>query len=575
MDPSDELLASIREGERSTRTLELALAVWTATRDPNLGAWIVGLDAEVRTKGSGPKGKDKERFHEAWRALASTDESGFATGWLAATLRTRLPIHVDQFGLLRPDYVNDKYAALFQRLEALGRRCPDPRIARAAMALLERGDLGNWAWEGDGVEPVYRPVAELLVKAGDPGVLDELRGLVEAPRGKLAVVRAWTATHLPAVIAALEAIPTRPLGAALDEVVAPPGVNRRAHAEEARELLAQVYAAPADLGVRAVLADIWAEAGDPRGAFVNRQLEGHGEDDPEVRRWLRAHRAEWLGPELEATLKVTFANGFPQQGELRANHAAAPEVWEAATADERLATFTVLRQGKGNRHWYERFLTSRVARHLAQVEIPTRPLFEAVAERASPSLETLELGVAPSPPMLRALAERTAFARVSALVVPATATLGRWVGSVPGPLGQRLTSLVVHGVRGRSWGAAPPKVEVLKQWPHIAASLPGLRHFSLRNEGSWLVELERDGDGWLLRLTAPGRMLGTPLVLDGPTWWSLVPGRDPGPRLRFRGDPLPVEPLERPEGVVRVVCPGSSEDRAALAERWGVPVDAL
>ncbi|MEO0600335.1 MAG: hypothetical protein AAF211_02810 [Myxococcota bacterium] len=578
MDPDERLLAALDGDETGPAVLQAALDVWAACRQPEVAALVRRQDEAVRKTTKGPKGRTKEAFHGAWLALAESDDSAAATGWLCSTLRAKLPIEVDRYGLLDVDYVFTKYAALFARLEALHDRCPDPRIATAVIELLARGEYGNWAWEESGVEVIYRPMVELVVRAGDPDAAAVLRPMIAAPRAKLAAVRDWLTSQLPGLVAKLDGIPRTALPEPLVAALAPKGRSRRAeNAEEASVLLERVREDPSDLDARAVLADIWAEAGDPRGAFVNRQLQGHGEDDKEVRRLLRAHRAEWLGPDLASTLKVTFANGFPHTGELKVNHSAAEAVWRAASADERLVTIEVLRQGKGNKRWYERFVSSGAMRNLAVAEVPSKAIFEGLAQRETASLRMIELGIAPNGPITKALAQRIAFANVRELGLPATVSLGPWLEQVAkAGLSGRFEALTVFGPRVRRWGAAPPKAEVLRLWPQICAALPNLQRFTLRHVALLSATFTRDGDGWHLTLFAPDdQPMFEPLLLDGPVWRSLDVGVEPGPLagLRFRGGALPVEPLDRPAGVVRVSCPATPDVAARLAERWKVPVD--
>ncbi|MEM6928438.1 MAG: hypothetical protein AAF602_16000 [Myxococcota bacterium] len=285
MDPSERLLAALEDRESGPDVLQAALDVWAGCRQPEVAEVVRRQDEAVRETVAGPKGRTKEAFHDAWIALAEGDTSAVATGWLCATLRSKLPIEVDRYGLLDPNYVFDKYAALFARLEALHDRCPDPRVATAVIELLARGEYGNWAWEEEGVGVIYQPMVELVARAGDPGAADALRPMITAPRAKLAAVRDWLTSQLPGLVAKLDGIPRTELPEPLVVALAPKGRSRRAeNAEEASVLQARVRDDPSDLDARAVLADIWAEAGDPRGAFVNRQLQGHGEDDKEVRR---------------------------------------------------------------------------------------------------------------------------------------------------------------------------------------------------------------------------------------------------------------------------------------------------
>lgn len=75
-------------------------------------------------------------------------------------------------------------------------------------------------------------------------------------------------------------------------------------------LLSKIYAQPQELEVRAVLADAWSERGDPRGAFVARQLSGDLTPPDEA---LATALLGSLATELRVA-SVEFENGFPVRG---------------------------------------------------------------------------------------------------------------------------------------------------------------------------------------------------------------------------------------------------------------------
>lgn len=71
------------------------------------------------------------------------------------------------------------------------------------------------------------------------------------------------------------------------------------------DLLAAIYANPADDGPRAVYADALIERGDPRGEFIALQLANR--DDARQRELLQRHEQAWTAPICSA---ATFRRGF-------------------------------------------------------------------------------------------------------------------------------------------------------------------------------------------------------------------------------------------------------------------------
>lgn len=98
------------------------------------------------------------------------------------------------------------------------------------------------------------------------------------------------------------------------------------------EVLASVYASPDDDGPRLVLADLLQEAGDPRGAFIVKQISKPGARG--TKSLVKKHLADWLG-DLEpgvARSSVVFERGFPARVELK-RHTRLPRTraWRTVT----------------------------------------------------------------------------------------------------------------------------------------------------------------------------------------------------------------------------------------------------
>ncbi len=145
---------------------------------------------------------------------------------------------------------------------------PDPRLARWLAPWAERRAQSR--------RPAPTPIARLLVDSlpATRALVDQL-GIVADDPG---------VTPLdPALLAAL--------------VDASQRVDLRA-----RALWAEVYANPTDMGPRSVLADLYLQRGDPRGAFMAAGIaELRGGDASGQHKLQRRHEAAWLGA-LDAVL---------------------------------------------------------------------------------------------------------------------------------------------------------------------------------------------------------------------------------------------------------------------------------
>ncbi|MFT3698476.1 MAG: TIGR02996 domain-containing protein [Kofleriaceae bacterium] len=79
------------------------------------------------------------------------------------------------------------------------------------------------------------------------------------------------------------------------------------------ELLAQIRATPDDDGPRAIVADVLAERGDPRGEFIHLQLENSDDDERDTREelLLRRFARQWSHDAGVRDARVSFRRGFP------------------------------------------------------------------------------------------------------------------------------------------------------------------------------------------------------------------------------------------------------------------------
>ena len=104
-------------------------------------------------------------------------------------------------------------------------------------------------------------------------------------------------------------------------IVGPPRVAA-APGRSLEALLAAVIAEPNRDEPRAVLADAWIEAGDPRGEYVALRLATARRPDPEATRRADAleaeHGAQWTEELRQFTLKQRFSRGFVEEVAMRA-----------------------------------------------------------------------------------------------------------------------------------------------------------------------------------------------------------------------------------------------------------------
>lgn len=198
-----------------------------------------------------------------------------------------------------------------ERLAAFAKR-PDPRVGTFARRWLVDAPVS-----GKKRGPFFLALATTLEAIRDPRVLPVLHDVLADRTVAVARCGLTNYKHLVALANALAKVRPKPLPQVAVEILrrlrdAPPPVVTT----DPAELFARVYADPSDDGVRAVLADLLTERGDPRGEFINLQLARAGTDKPASaaekrleKTWSRA----WLGAIEPAVLKsdVVFERGFP------------------------------------------------------------------------------------------------------------------------------------------------------------------------------------------------------------------------------------------------------------------------
>jgi len=293
--------------------LDDLLTRWRARRAAALA------DAIERLSAAAPRAA-APATQEEWTARAANVAP--TDGGELAALTTPSP------GALKAKLLDDTA----ERLRALRRLMPDPRVARALVDFVREVPFTS-----NSSQRLWSEIFDLVVEAGDPRAHAWLDGIFAGKQIRDAM-REWLDEQAAATRARLaEAFPdgadlaldkkSAAELAALVEQLAPivpeaPAVTaqRRAAAATAKsrdELLAAVYAAPDDDAPRLVLADVLQEAGDPRGEFIALQCRRAPDDEPSAREIAleKQHGRAWLG-ELERFVQLSgrsaprFRRGF-------------------------------------------------------------------------------------------------------------------------------------------------------------------------------------------------------------------------------------------------------------------------
>lgn len=388
----DELEQALAAGDRRTALL-VALEGWRRQRHSRFADLVdfLGRDASpFRTRGS---------FHAEWLAAAATVDD---VGPLAATVTRSWPEPANAYRW--PPIPNaERYAAWIERVEALGRRREDPRIAAA---LLQVVAVGHWPSMAQDWEALVEPAMKIIVRTGDRRSAERMRSLLEKPIAKTMGMRRLLTTVFPAAIEAIEkAPPFVPLEeeelARVDGIVGPAPAARSGDDEA---LFALVVADLENDAPRAVLADHWLERGDVRGELVTKQLAGQESS-------ARKYEKEWLGELAMVTKNRVWRRGFLAEIELANQAAADPAVWETARASRELQTVERIEKGKANEQLYASFVER--ARGLRTLIAPSKAMATAWAAREEPwPVTRLELAFAVDVKTAKAIAESRAFPRL-------------------------------------------------------------------------------------------------------------------------------------------------------------------
>ena len=269
--------------------LAAALDAWRTTRDEALADAIDALSDRFGA-----------RLDEMWRAAPGPAERHGV--WLAAAAGGR---PADVAGLLNRLFDDPTRARIVERLGALAKLPPDPRIARhLAIQMADPGTRANEAWR-----PFWKLALDIVRTTRDPRVSRwraEITLRLRAQGGR------WL--DVDAVSSTFDAIPDEqetggPREPSLRTFVASVlGSRRKPPVALGFE---QVYARPDDDDARLVLADLLQETGDPRGELIALQLGGK-RSAKRVRELLREHLGAWLGPLAAVVLPqtVVFERGF-------------------------------------------------------------------------------------------------------------------------------------------------------------------------------------------------------------------------------------------------------------------------
>ncbi len=537
--------------------LDLALEAWRACRDSALVPVLTHASDRALTSFAAPQARTRDAFDQAWREVAARDGSAVATGWLAANLTTRVPEREPGDGdFQRREFARERHAALLRRVELLGSRGADPRVARAAFAVVAPGRLG--AWDEAQTRDLYRPLLELLTLAGDPSLVSELEDLERRPRSRRATVRAVLDSELRPTIARLERVACTDHGGLTDVRGLLPGHDPAdgPRSADIDDLVEQVRACPESDDLRTVLGDAWLEAGGPRAELVRMERQGVEPDDHRVRRVIRRHAVALLGEPLAAVLvRPILRNGVLHTATVRATQAASPEAWEAAAQAPELGTLRVLRKGHASGVRYSSLVLSPLARDLRGVDVDGPRMLEVLARGPRRRLQSLRFTCVDWDACLHLLANPS-LATVTGIDVPFLHPPFVEEFERCG-LSGRIEELGIASGSAYLGYRGHPAVQELG-W--LVARFPRLRRFVAAYDGDHaMVAFEREGSGWALELRLPKNPDRYYFVDHGSLCWL---------------DPERNALWTPPRSVRRVRLTGyvPAEVQDALARSWRLPV---
>ena len=296
-----------------------------------------------------PRGKGP--FHRFWLGLAAEADEA-EVGWLAQTLFTQLPESASPHDPRSP--------AWLQRLNAIRRYAPDPRISAAVTEVLLSAPFTSAS--ADPFEP-YGAVSDLVT--ADVRQARVLEAWLRSPRGRSATTR-----RAILVVAHQWIQECRRLGTEdrVPPTISTPGV------------------APIDAASRAVWADALIEANNPRGEFIALHRAGK---TVAARKLLKQYAEPWFG-ELNRVLSgAEYEGGFLVRASLNHSSAAEDSVWKRAVNHPELRSLERLHRGRGNATRYDAFV--HACPWLKLVELHGPQTLELLLEQPSRPVETLFL----------------------------------------------------------------------------------------------------------------------------------------------------------------------------------------
>lgn len=421
-------------GDRE-RALTHLLIAWREARAPQLAEAVERVSAVlVHARGGGLSlGEPADEPGKRWAEL----EAAMDPADLGVLLR--------ELDRARRPRVRD-------RLIALRSRPADPRVAAAAMALIERVPYTSSRSGG-----FWRRLCEVVVAHADPRNLERLTAFAADHSVDDALpgfIRARV-SDAHALLRAELGERTHALGPVDADLVASIAAACEAPGDRGERLLAAIHAEPDQLAHRQVYADHLLDGADPiRGEFIALQLAAlAGTPDPaaEVRmREIQGHHGwRWLGPlvEVVATSSLRFERGFPVAAEITS-----PITDPERLRDPRWATFeylgrpptALLAQPHLRALRHVRILRAQLP---ALARGPRPPRLACLELHAGSVLEDPDAHLAPVTSDERAWLEGESFPALDRLIAHygvGAFELWRWI--LDGPLARRLGALELHRI---------------------------------------------------------------------------------------------------------------------------------
>lgn len=388
--------------------LTLALEEWRACKAPAWANLIDAISAKISIAPVRPRTGEFGRNYDEWHFRARSEfavdipvlldafgvdlvvhdeqpRSAFdltGAGWLVMTALARE-------GLELPHGVRGPFMAVAGRLDHLRRRGPDPRTPKGLVRFLE---LAPVVTSGVLATATYGPVLDYIADVGDTRILPALEALAPTPARDRAI-KALNAVADPMLANEAEVM----------DLARSLGFVPRAARVDVSELLELVAADLADDTPRAILADMWLEAGDARGEFVALQLRAAkgqtSEAELDRMNTLEAQgKNEWLANLALIVRDARFHRGFLDEITLEAATAVTNERWRQMTQHPGLATVRMLRPGLAPHTLVGLFINALP--NLEELEVASVASFRALIEGPRPPRLTrieLDLPWTPAP----------------------------------------------------------------------------------------------------------------------------------------------------------------------------------